>query len=154
HRLSRRRLRGLFYFFLNAFLFFLLLIRVQFFAVLLYFSIDLMAVHEEDVVFFGLVLFDVSILIEFVRDDGFMVGVVFAHLVEFVLMIFDLLHECGHVRQRRLRGLCERDGRREGRRDQQKAKLHKTSLSGYAGTVTVVPCSRDVQQSKKRGNRE
>ena len=79
------------------------------------------------------------VLVELVSDNGFVIGVVFAHLVQLVLVLFDLLHERGTSGK----GGCvacakERAAIKAGKSAE--AQLHKTSNSGYAGTVNVVPC--------------
>jgi len=108
------------------------------------------AVHKENVVFFALIFLDASVLVEFMGDDNFVVGIVFSHLVQLALVVLDLLHESGNVGQRLQRRLRVADRSHENGGGQQKPELHKlpvfTSglsswiISRYAGTVRVVPC--------------
>jgi len=126
HGLAGWELGGFFDLFGDALGFFFLFLGREVLAILLDQPLDMVAVDEEDLVFFGLGLLDVAAGVEVIGLLNFAKGIVLADFVELALVGLDLQHKGGDVGKRGgarggrwLRGRLLREGKRGNHAERQ-----------------------------------
>jgi len=77
----------------DALLLLLLVVVVERLAVFLYGALDAMGVDEKDFAVFAFGLLHVAVAVNLLGGGGRVVGVVFAHFFELLLMVHDFGHE-------------------------------------------------------------